>query len=136
MLAVVALLLGARPHRLVDPIPWPELVEERFPAVSAVLGRTAPVFLVAGDTVPHDGWLLAGAGYPRLGEQYRAQEAALEQCYWGRRGDRSDADAVHRSTIEGLKVCRANKPRDFAAGVGVGFGSCAAAGWIIEGARP
>lgn len=136
LLLVVLACTGARRHKLIDPIEWDELAVDTFPPVADILGGTAPVFVVAGETVPHDGWLLAGTGYPQFGAQYMAQGVALDTCNRGRRGDRWDADGMLESVIEGLKTCRAAHPRTFAAGCGVCFGGAAAAGWAIEAGRP
>lgn len=134
LLAVALLCLpGARRQKLIDPIPWeqPEIYEaEDFGAL--VPDR---VLVVAGDPAPFDGWLLAGASFPRLAAACGETAGALDDCNANRRRDRYLADEIHASTVDGLKTCRASKPRDFAAGCGVCFGGAAVIGWAVEGAR-
>lgn len=132
--AVVMLCTGAQRHRLIDPIEWPDLDHYKPEDVRALV--TASEAVVAGDPAPFDGLCVAGGSMARVVAAYEETVRALEQEQRGRRGDRWDADRIHGATVEGLIVCRAAHPRTFAAGAGVGFGGCAAAGWIIEGARP
>ena len=137
LILIAAVLIwgtGAERHRLIDPIKWGELDPYQPEELRALVTESAKV--VAGDAAPFDGVCVAGDSMARIVAAYDETARALRQEQRGRRGDRWDADGVHSATIEGLRICRQSKPRDFAAGVGIGFGGCAVSGWIIEGARP
>lgn len=129
----VLALTGAGRHRLIDPIPWEDVARYEPEDLRDVVKDRAKV--LAGDPVPFDGWLLAGQGFARSVEAYEDASRALVACYRWRDEDRRFADRIHAATVEGLKTCRASKPRDFAAGAAVGFGACAGVGWAVEGAR-
>lgn len=131
--AVVMLGTGAQRHRLIDPIEWGDLDPYAPEGLRELV--TASAAVVAGDPAPFDGVCVAGDSMSRVVAAYEETARALEQEQRGRRGDRWDADRAHGGTIEGLRVCRANAPRVFAAGCGVCFGGAAAAGWAIEAGR-
>jgi hypothetical protein len=133
LLACAVLLLGgAKRVRLVDPIEWAEFVEFAPPTGSELVGGTAAALVLAGDLAPHDGWVLPGRSFHRLAEGYTELSKALDSCYIERRRDRFYADAVHGSTIEGLRTARREQGRAYLMGVATGVGGCGA---VIGGAR-
>lgn len=133
LLAVALLLPGARRVRLIDPIPWVEVTAYESDDLRDIVQARAKV--VAGDPVPFDGWVLSGQDFARLVAAYEDLAAQLSATEEARRRDRYLADEIHASTVDGLKTCRANRPKDFVAGAGVGFAGCAAVGWAVSEGR-
>lgn len=123
LLAAILLLPGARRQRLVDPIPFAEFTRYEPAPGPDILGAQ-PIRVLAGDTVPADGWLIPAGGYSRLAEGYDDASRALGACYDARELDRWLAAESMAGTIAGLKTCRAEGVRSFFVGTAVGYGVC------------
>lgn len=127
-------LVGCGPA-LTEPIKW-EPVQRYQPVDVRDLIAHEPKAVLAGDMAAFDGWLISGDDWRRVKDELRRLQDVLDVAYGQIEADRrycSDVDALEDAALREAKAARWYA---FAAGVGVGAGSCGVLGWGLRTAGP
>jgi len=109
-LLLVVMTLGACQAAVLRPLNWTTIPQYNAVAPPELLS-TEPVGLIAGDSVPFDGFLVATSDWRTLVHEHQRLQEALRLSQEGRGGDRQSCDS-YVATLQGeVSRLKADRPR-------------------------